>query len=388
MTFVRPTVFKGRQGVCIGNDCVELAVLTGGGHIAYIRDPRANEEESGDFRSPLWIPPWPTHDPAVAEAVDPDVFGTELEGKYLLSHIMGHNLCLDVFGAHSKGEVGESGLAFHGEAGKATWCIDAVNRGEDSSSMTLRARLPESMLEVSRTFTVRAGRPVVKVEETMKSLVGFERALGRAEHVTIGKAFLRKGRTVFHCNADRGRTHRERLGACDAYATDVDFQYPDIPAGEGNLEGEARDKRPKCTRDWRRYPHEALPKSQALLTMRVNPNDRWGWFSAHNLAWESRLVYVWDRQEFPWIVTWEENMCNEAKPWAGRTLTRGLEFSSYAFPTCRRENVKMGSLFDTPTFQWLDAHETRTTTFFVEFKPMAEAEARPPTAAELSEIVA
>jgi hypothetical protein len=44
-------------------------------------------------------------------------------------------------------------------------------------------------------------------------------------------------------------------------------------------------------------------------------------------------------------------------------VCRGLEFSSYAFPTSRRENVGLGTLLDTPAFQWLDANETRTTEY-------------------------
>ena len=39
----------------------------------------------------------------------------DLEGQ-LLFGIAGHNICLDVFGAHSAGEVA-AGMAFHGEAG-------------------------------------------------------------------------------------------------------------------------------------------------------------------------------------------------------------------------------------------------------------------------------
>jgi len=51
-----------------------------------------------DFGSPLWIPPWKTCDPSLTELADPEIFGDGLEGHYLLPHIMGHNLCVDVFG--------------------------------------------------------------------------------------------------------------------------------------------------------------------------------------------------------------------------------------------------------------------------------------------------
>ena len=50
------------------------------------------------------------------------IFGEDLEGRYLLSHICGHNLCLDVFGAHTEKESAHAGraMSFHGEAGQST----------------------------------------------------------------------------------------------------------------------------------------------------------------------------------------------------------------------------------------------------------------------------
>ena len=75
------------------------------------------------------------------------VSGPGLEGKYVLQHIMGHNLCLDIFGDHSPGEVAKSGLAFHGEAGQVTWKVTGVDRSEERCSMTLSAHLRQTCLD-------------------------------------------------------------------------------------------------------------------------------------------------------------------------------------------------------------------------------------------------
>merc|ERR1712216_763760 len=93
---------------------------------------------------------------------------------------------------------------------------------------------------------------------------------------------------------------------------------------------------------------------------------------AENPSRRRRLCYVWERERFPWLMTWEENQVREEKPWSGRTLTRGLEFSSYALAIGRRANVALGSLLDTPTFQWLDAHEECTATWFMKYEETAE----------------
>ena len=60
-------------------------------------------------------------------------------------------------------------------------------------------------------------------------------------------------------------------------------------------------------------------------------------------------------------MTWEENRHLDEKPWDARTLTRGMEFSSYAFATDRKTNVELGTLLDTPAFMWLDAFEKKHT---------------------------
>ena len=100
---VSPALFKTRPAVRIGNDAISATILTGGGHIVRALQPisppaatpppaaahrvlhaqalvqRADSpftnDESEDFGSPLWIPPWPTADPALSELADPEIFG-------------------------------------------------------------------------------------------------------------------------------------------------------------------------------------------------------------------------------------------------------------------------------------------------------------------------
>lgn len=346
-----PCSVRGRQCVRIGNDHIVATIVLGGGHIALIQ--RADEVESPlheDFGSPLWVPPWPTCDPAVAEAADEEVFGPGLEGKFVLQHIMGHNLCLDVFGDHSSGEISRSGLAFHGEAGQVTWKVTSVVREPDCASLTVAAHLRHTCLDVTRTFSVRTGCSTVKVQETMKNLVGFQRAMGRAEHVTFGAAWLQSRKVRFSTNADKGQTMAGNDSEFCPYASEADFEYPSVPTRTGS------------SVDWREYPQSDV--SEGLCTMRITPEAKYGWFVGEHTGKDVALAYVWEREKFPWLVTWEENCARQDKPWNGKVLTRGLEFSSYAYPTSREKNVAMGSLLDTPCFQWLDAYEEQATVFY------------------------
>ncbi len=327
----------------MANGAVEMVLLMGGGHIASFS--RLDQPVN-----PLWQPPWPTSDPALRRLAGAPDFEPGPEGE-LLSSIAGHSLCLDVFGSHSSGEV-KAGMSYHGEAGQVVWELVSVSRSRGELKVTLEARLPLSALEVERVFILHEKSPFAEVRETVRNLAGFERALGRAQHVSLGPPFIGAG-CRYSCNADKGRTWPEATAKTSwAYKADADFDYPAIPLRGGGVA------------DWRRFPRGEKPQG-GLLTLRLRPEDEWGWFSALNPDLKTVLVYAWRREEHPWLVTWEENRSRRHKPWNGRTLVRGLEFSSYAFPLSRRRNVEMGRLFDVPCFEWLDAGEERTATFWM-----------------------
>ena len=162
--------------------------------------------------------------------------GEDLEGHYLLPHIMGHNLCLDVFGGQTDAEVsapipGSAGppviSGLHGEAGACTWDVVHKHQDADGASVTLAAHLRRTCLEVQRTFSVTAAGDAVRVDETIVNLVGFQRALGCANHITLGEGFLKSGSTRFACNADKGQTWMEP-GQTTTFA-DNTSQLPALP---------------------------------------------------------------------------------------------------------------------------------------------------------------
>ena len=98
-----------------------MTVLEGGGHIASVLDKASGV-------SPLWIPPWPSIEPS---AYGPGImrrYGSSVEGR-LLAGIMGHNLCLDIFGGPSEEEAA-AGLTPHGEAS----VVDVPLRGLEARS--------------------------------------------------------------------------------------------------------------------------------------------------------------------------------------------------------------------------------------------------------------
>ena len=91
------TSYLGRRAVTIENNDLRVTVLVEGGHIAEVYDKSAGV-------NPLWTPPWPSIEPSAYDSAQHTAYGSGVEAR-LLSGIMGHNLCLDIFGGPSDEEA-------------------------------------------------------------------------------------------------------------------------------------------------------------------------------------------------------------------------------------------------------------------------------------------
>ena len=368
----RPTTFAGNKPALeVGNSTITLTVGLSGCQILRAAVGTGAEGAELGIPNPFWVPPWPTVPAALRRAhvaAAPDLFSNAPEDKLeseLLACIGGHSLCCDVFGAHSLREVEVSGLSFHGEAGLRQWEVQRV----DGASVTLAVRLQQTQLEMRRTFTPAPdGSPVVRVTEEICNLVGFERAMGATQHVSLGADFIADGKCRFSTNCDKGMTWPHAGASADgdvdpgdgaASASPPSFFAP----GQTFNVAEGIPRKDGGVDDWSRFPR--CERNSDLCTMRVSPQDEHGWFVVERPG-EAVFAYAWKRQEAPWLMTWEENNARAQAPWSSRTVVRGLEFGSYALATSRRDNVQRGtSLFGVPAFAWLDAHEVSETTFWI-----------------------
>src|SRR5579871_1006153 len=134
------TSFHNRCAVSIENEFLRVTVTEEGGHVVEICD-----KQSGV--NPLWIPPWPSIEPsAFCEAEHPE-YGSGLENKFL-SGVMGHNLCLDIFGGPSPDEFA-AGFGLHGEASVVPYDIS-----ESRSTLKMRATLPLAEIRFTRILEI------------------------------------------------------------------------------------------------------------------------------------------------------------------------------------------------------------------------------------------
>lgn len=318
---------------------MRVTVLKEGGHIVEILDKATGV-------NPLWTPPWPSIEPSAYEhAVHPE-YGGGVDAS-LLAGIMGHNLCLDIFGGPSDAEAA-AGLPVHGEASLARYELE-----QSGLTLVQRAKLPLTNLRIERT--IRLADRVVRVKESVENPSGVDRPVGWTEHVTLGPPFLQKGVTEFRASASRSKVFERGFGSADYLEPGAEFDWPAAPRIGGG------------TADLRRSSD--APASSAYTAHLMDPRQDTAFFVAFSP--ESRLAfgYVWRRADFPWMGIWEENASRSQPPWNGATLARGMEFGASPFPESRREMIERGRLFDVPTFRWIPAATLVTVEYAIVARP-------------------
>jgi hypothetical protein len=283
------TNFHNRRAVQVENEFIRVTVTVEGGHIAEIL-----EKSTGV--NPLWIPPWPSIEISSYSAEKFPVYGDDAESR-LLAGIMGHNLCLDLFGPPSEEEAA-AGLCVHGEAGLVPWEFEECENG-----LTARCILPHAQIAFERRLYL-AGR-IVQIAEMAENLSIYDRPIAWTEHVTLGPPFLERGTTQFRASIE---------GKSDSTEVFTNAE-----------------------------------SSSDYTTNLLDAANAKAWFFARSPRSKVVLGYVWEKSDFPWLGIWEENHSRTQTPWNGNTMTRGMEFGVSPWPESRRKMVERGS------YKWLHA---------------------------------
>ena len=302
-----------------------MTVLEEGGHIAEILDKRTGI-------NPLWVPPWPTMEPSGYGAAVHPIYGAGSDGM-LLAGIMGHNLCLDLFGGPSEEEAA-AGVTAHGEGSVARYAIGASGDG-----LRMEAEFPLAQIHFEREIELHGAR--VRVREVVESLAAWDRPIGWTEHVTLGPPFLEAGVTQFRASATRCVNFEGDFGISDYIVAGAEFDWPMAPRRGGG------------TVDMRVMSGAAA--SSAYTAHRMDGCGEDAFFAAFAPGAELVFGYTWKRSDFPWMGIWEENHSRVHAPWNGGALTRGMEFGVSPFPESRRAMVERGRMLDTPGYRWLAA---------------------------------
>jgi hypothetical protein len=308
------------------NDTLRVTILVEGGHIAEVLDKRSGI-------NPLWTPSWPSIEPSHYGESSYAIYGGPPDGQ-LLAGIMGHNLCLDIFGGPSTEEAA-AGLTPHGEASIVPYAVDGTG-----NTLIARVDLPLAGLRYERQLELR--NRSIEVTETATNVAACDRAIGWTQHVTLGPPFLEHGVTEFHASATQSRVFETVFGPADYLVRGDDFQWPHAPRTDGGIA------------DLRRFNDAA--SSSAYTAHLMDPSRDDAFFVAFSPRARLAFGYVWRRRDFPWLGIWEENRSRTAVPWNGKEVTRGMEFGVSPFPETRRQMIDRGRLFGERTYRWIPAH--------------------------------
>ncbi len=309
----------------IENDLLRVTVLKEGGHIAELLDKRAGV-------SPLWVPHWPSVEPSQFRAEAGGPFGAGPDAK-LLAGIMGHNLCLDLFGGPSDEEA-LLGMTVHGEAS-----VDLYDFQETSDGLQMSLTLQLAQLGFSRWIGLYGES--VCIRETVENLANLDRPLAWTQHVTLGPPFLEPTETEFRTSMDRSIVAENDPGFAMYLVPGAEFRWPDAPRCDGGVA------------DLRRM-NASAPASGYTAHLSGEVSDT-AYFTSFTAKYRLALSYVWRKSEFPWLGIWEENCSRVGSPWDGKTVTRGMEFGVSPFPESRRQMIDRGQMLGQSCYKWIAA---------------------------------
>ena len=328
-------LFRGRRAVQIENEFLRITLLVEGGHIAEVYEKSAGI-------SPLWIPHWSSVEPSSYKPSMKTQFGSGSDAK-LLAGIMGHNVCLDIFGSPSVEEAA-AGLTVHGEASILPYSIV-----QNEEELRFELRLPLAQLEFTRRIKL-SGRNI-KVRETVKNLTYFDRPIAWTQHVTLSPPFLDPLTTMFSASMTKSFVSETDPGLDGYLKPGALFLWPNAPLLHGGMADltQMRKKRP----------------ASSYTALLADPAAQNAYFLAHSPQFGLTFGYVWRRVDFPWMGIWEENCSRKASPWNGMTVTRGMEFGVSPVPENRREMVLRPSLFEAPMYRWLGAASSAEVEYWI-----------------------
>ena len=333
--------FHGRHATSIENERLRVTVLHEGGHIAEILDKATGV-------SPLWIPPWPSIEPSTYDRARHPEYGNDSESK-LLAGIMGHNLCVDIFGEPSEEEAA-AGMTVHGEGSIVRYDVSV-----QSGALVQRAQFPIAQLRFERQIHF-GGERAIEIRETLENLSAADRPIAWTQHATLGPPFIERGRTEFRASATRSRVMEGDYGQPGAYQKPgADFDWPHVP----NIDGGHTDLR----------LYNPTPVSAGFTAHLLDPRREHAYFVAFSPASRLAFGYVWRRADFPWLGNWEENYSRPLPPWNSRTLTRGLEFGVSPISESRRKMLDRNRLFGVPCYRWIPAKTTLRVAYWAMLAP-------------------
>jgi hypothetical protein len=329
--------WRAHKGTELTNGVVNLTVLARGGHLAEFRYA---DDGLASVSNVMWVAPWVLEKPEGAPQYLSETAG-----------ITGHALCLDHFGERSDAETA-IGLTLHGEAATREWkMIPPANLSQPARQWNVQ--LPAAQLDFERSIRLGDGESVAYFEETVTNRRAGEHVGDWVQHATFGPPFVNERDTTFIASAVRGLTSNTGYGPDSLILNGVEFSWPYAPL-QPPRQGDV---------DLRR-PFTAKGKG-IVATVQLDPDRAVEYILAVNWRLRIGVGYCFRREDFPWMMVWEENCVRPNSPWNGSTQARGMEFGSTPFPADRKHTSRRSRLFDSPSWCVIPGNGAKTARYLM-----------------------
>ena len=344
---LRTETVHGRQAFVLENGQFRVCALTGGGHLVDLRllsaDPRL-------AFSPFYVPSYPTIDPQSYDPAHHAALYGEGANARLLAGYMGHLYCFPTFGPPTPAESA-LGFTFHGEALAVEWRQHQPPQiSADAITLYYGADLPQTQYRVERALTLRRDETVVQVEEWIENLTDFDRPFNRDQHPTFGPPFVAPGKTMLDLPGTKGVITPGR-DAGGALPSDGEFAWPYVTKADGSQVA--------------LRPFQSTPASTTYYPVLLDPTRAQSYFTLYNTDYPLLVGYLFPTADNPWIVDWQEHQSDAGAGPDGKFIARGIEFGTSPFDEGLRASVDRGSLFDTPTYQWIGGRQRLKTVYTI-----------------------
>ena len=334
------TELHGREAYALENDDMRICMLTGGGFIGEVRFRSTDPKQAVN---PLRVPHYQTYDPQTYDReIHQSYYGSRLGLGY-----MGSFLCFPFIGRSSEPAEIAAGHVTHGEALGVGWQIEPVETHDGSAQIVAVAELPVTRYRVRRTLTLRPGETVVRVDEAVENLEGFERPYQWGRHLTFGDPFVAFDENF--ADAPVAKVLFPDQAPDDAF--DGEVNWPQITDPEGNTfdaSAFGTDRGERFSRAWL-----------------MDPERTHTWVTVYNRGHRVLIGHVFSKAENPWILDWQENRKATNPPWEGQAVARALVVGTGAFGLGLKGSAARGEIFNTPTVARIGAHETLRQSYLI-----------------------
>jgi hypothetical protein len=286
------------RGVTLENELLSTTVLVDKGADIYRLVHR------GTGIDVLMKTPWGLRDPGSGTAGSPDSEVTWME------HYEGGWQTLFPNGGRGCVYKGAE-LPFHGEASTLPWTCTVLSDTPDEVRVQFEVRLFRSPFRIVRVLSLRAGSPVLDVEETIMN-EGLEPLDAMwSHHPAFGAPFLSPS-----CLVD--------TDARIVFADEGDNRTPDARVQHGG-----RWNWPYATRpDGTSVDLRIVPERSEVMAYLSDFAE--GWCAKTNSTLGFGVALVWPATVFPYAWLWQEMHASRGYPWYGAAYTMALEPASSA----------------------------------------------------------